>query len=87
MFQFGASDYDEYNSEELEILNQERRKNLGTKLKKYMDLYLGMTFKDIHEARHVINFYSVANKDIQWFKIKTLNPNHICDDAFCVQDI
>ncbi|KAG5581376.1 hypothetical protein H5410_052003 [Solanum commersonii] len=56
-----SSDNSYYNSEELEVLAQERGRVIDGSLYDYKDLHKSMTFKDIAEARRYINLHSLAN--------------------------
>jgi len=51
----------DYNSEELEVPAQERRRVIDGSLCDYKDLHKSMTFKDIAEARRYISLHSLAN--------------------------
>ncbi|KAG5589567.1 hypothetical protein H5410_040081 [Solanum commersonii] len=71
-------------SEELELFRKKRTQDVNEKLDKFLHLEKGMSFKDLFEAKRVVGFYAVANKDNkdQGFKIKTLETKHKCDPTF-----
>lgn len=52
----------EYDSDELEVYRKQRKFDINDKLDKYKVLDNGITFKDLDEAKQVIDFYAVANK-------------------------
>ncbi|WMV42661.1 hypothetical protein MTR67_036046 [Solanum verrucosum] len=54
------NDNSDYNSEELEVLAQERRRVIDGILCDYKDLHKSMTFKDIAEARRYISLHSLG---------------------------
>nr|XP_009594829.1 uncharacterized protein LOC104091250 [Nicotiana tomentosiformis] len=51
----------DYDSEDLETLALQKKKEICDRLADYKELYKGMSFKDIPEARKVINLYCLAN--------------------------
>ncbi|XP_019233286.1 PREDICTED: uncharacterized protein LOC109213902 [Nicotiana attenuata] len=63
------SDSPELSSDELEQLFLQKRRDINDKLTDYKELDRSMTFKDIPEARKMINIYSLANGyDLQQVK-------------------
>ena len=50
-----------YDSEELESLLLQKKREISENLNDYKELYKGMTFKDIPEARKVINLHFLGN--------------------------
>ncbi|XP_019263192.1 PREDICTED: uncharacterized protein LOC109240955 [Nicotiana attenuata] len=54
-------DASEYGFEELESLRMQKGKELNDKLSHYKELDKSMTFKDLEEAKKVMNFYAIAN--------------------------
>jgi len=56
-----STDSKGYNSEELEALKAQKKKKTTEKLSDYKELYKGMSFKNIPEARKCIKLYSLAN--------------------------
>ncbi|OIT05317.1 hypothetical protein A4A49_65166 [Nicotiana attenuata] len=51
----------EYDSEGLEVISKQRRRVVSDRLENFKELDKGMTFKDIVEARRVVNYYAIAN--------------------------
>uniref|UniRef100_A0A1S4DCF4 Protein FAR1-RELATED SEQUENCE n=1 Tax=Nicotiana tabacum TaxID=4097 RepID=A0A1S4DCF4_TOBAC len=56
-----GSDASEYDFEELESLRMQKGKEVNDKLSHYKELDKSMTFKDLEEAKKVMNFYAIAN--------------------------
>ncbi|KAH0711746.1 hypothetical protein KY289_007705 [Solanum tuberosum] len=52
---------DEYNFNELELIKMLKSKEVYADLSHYKELHLSMTFKDLNEARKIVNLYSLAN--------------------------
>ncbi|XP_075108708.1 uncharacterized protein LOC142180391 [Nicotiana tabacum] len=65
-YDFSESDCNGYDYEELESINKQRRRVVSDRLENFKELELGMTFKDMKEARQFINFYALANKKGLW---------------------
>ncbi|XP_075101042.1 uncharacterized protein LOC142176728 [Nicotiana tabacum] len=57
-----STDSEGYNSEELEVLKAQKKREITEKLGDYKELYKGMSFKDIPEARKCMKLCSLANK-------------------------
>ncbi|XP_055823638.1 rRNA (cytosine-C(5))-methyltransferase NOP2C-like isoform X1 [Solanum dulcamara] len=57
----GKSNDDEYNFEELELIKMQKTRKVNEKLSHYKELYLSITFKDLNEARKIVNLYALAN--------------------------
>nr|XP_009758264.1 PREDICTED: uncharacterized protein LOC104210973 [Nicotiana sylvestris] len=51
-----------YDSKELQTIAYQKNREIDVGLQNYKELYKGMSFKDIPEARKCINLYSLANK-------------------------
>ncbi|XP_019231252.1 PREDICTED: uncharacterized protein LOC109212099 [Nicotiana attenuata] len=93
-----AIDSDSPNSNDSEQLFLQKKRVINDKLTDYKELDRSMTFKDIPEARKMINMYSLANgynsKQLKsdptrlrilqggGVKFKTLEPEHTCEPAF-----
>ncbi|XP_070014344.1 uncharacterized protein [Nicotiana sylvestris] len=80
-----------YDSEELEQFEAQRKKHPSENLNEYKEIYKGMSFKDIPEARKFMNLYSLVNQKklklvksdkIRGYRVKTLDPKHDCNTAF-----
>ncbi|KAM3323604.1 hypothetical protein P3S67_004755 [Capsicum chacoense] len=56
-----ASDYSDYDFEELEVLAKERKRTINDKLSEYKELHRFLTFKDIAEARRFISLHALEN--------------------------
>ncbi|KAG5601267.1 hypothetical protein H5410_032637, partial [Solanum commersonii] len=52
---------DEYNFDELELIKMLKSKEVNADLSHYKELHPSMTFKDLNEARKIVNLYSLAN--------------------------
>ncbi|KAK4736829.1 hypothetical protein R3W88_000526 [Solanum pinnatisectum] len=52
---------DEYNFDELELIKMLKCKEVNVDLNHYKELHPSMTFKDLNEARKIVNLYSLAN--------------------------
>ncbi|KAH0708907.1 hypothetical protein KY284_010334 [Solanum tuberosum] len=52
---------DEYNFDELELIKMLKSKEVNVDLSHYKELHPSMTFKDLNEARKIVNLYSLAN--------------------------
>ncbi|MCE3216637.1 hypothetical protein HAX54_007275, partial [Datura stramonium] len=52
----------EYDAEELETIATEKKMKISEGLYDYLELFKGMSFKDIPEARKCIRLYGLANK-------------------------
>ncbi|KAK6776120.1 hypothetical protein RDI58_027121 [Solanum bulbocastanum] len=52
---------DEYNFDELELIKMLKCKEVNADLSHYKELHPSMTFKDLNEARKIVNLYSLAN--------------------------
>ncbi|KAH0736875.1 hypothetical protein KY285_012582 [Solanum tuberosum] len=52
---------DEYNFDELELIKMMKSKEVNADLSHYKELHPSMTFKDLNEARKIVNLYSLAN--------------------------
>ncbi|KAG5587334.1 hypothetical protein H5410_047768, partial [Solanum commersonii] len=76
-----SNDNYDYNSEELKVLAQEKRRVIDGSLCVYKNLHKSMTFKDIAEASRYITLHSLANGyNLTIKKVKTLKGEHKCDD-------
>ncbi|KAK6783898.1 hypothetical protein RDI58_017352 [Solanum bulbocastanum] len=52
---------DEYNFDELELIKMLKCKEVNVDLSHYKELHPSMTFKDLNEARKIVNLYSLDN--------------------------
>lgn len=52
---------DEYNFDELELIKMHKSKEVNVDLSHYKELHPSMTFKDLNEARKIVNLYYLAN--------------------------
>ncbi|KAM3336810.1 hypothetical protein P3S68_032510 [Capsicum galapagoense] len=52
----------DYDSEELKFFRKENHREVNDQLDMFLELEKGMCFKNLKEAKRVVNFYSIANK-------------------------
>nr|XP_016478417.1 PREDICTED: uncharacterized protein LOC107799782 [Nicotiana tabacum] len=79
-FDVDASSDVEYDFEGLEVIIKQRRRVVNDRLENFKELDKGITFKDIVEARWVVNYYAIANG--YGLKIEKTDPTrarYICD--------
>ncbi|KAG5571881.1 hypothetical protein H5410_061647 [Solanum commersonii] len=75
-----STDNSNYNSEELEVLAQERKRVIDGSLCDYKDLHRSMTFKDIAKARKYISLHSLANGYNLTIKKVTKRFRVVCEE-------
>ncbi|WMV58460.1 hypothetical protein MTR67_051845 [Solanum verrucosum] len=75
-----STDNSDYNSEELEVLAQERKRVIDGSLCDYKDLHMSMTFKDIAKARKYISLHSLANGYNLTIKKVTKRFRVVCEE-------
>ncbi|KAK6780249.1 hypothetical protein RDI58_022433 [Solanum bulbocastanum] len=51
---------DEYNFDESEFIKMQKSREVNVDLTHYKELHPSMTFKDLNEARKIVNLYSLA---------------------------
>nr|XP_016462883.1 PREDICTED: uncharacterized protein LOC107785964 [Nicotiana tabacum] len=72
-----SSDYDTH---ELDLFRKERTREVNDKLDKYKELEMGMSFKDLAEAKRVVGYYAVVNnKGLRVEKSDTGRVRYSCD--------
>ncbi|KAH0672097.1 hypothetical protein KY284_023184 [Solanum tuberosum] len=54
----------EYDFDELELIKMQKNKEVNANLSHYKNLFLGMTFKDLDDARKSCNLYALATKTL-----------------------
>ncbi|KAH0754056.1 hypothetical protein KY290_024326 [Solanum tuberosum] len=54
----------EYGFDELELIKMQKNKEVNANLSHYKNLFLGMTFKDLDDARKACNLYALATKTL-----------------------
>ncbi|KAF3650004.1 hypothetical protein FXO38_17365 [Capsicum annuum] len=52
----------DYNSDELEFLEREKKREVNESLDNFLKLEKGMSFKDLNEAKMFVSFYSIVKK-------------------------
>ncbi|OIS99490.1 hypothetical protein A4A49_53789 [Nicotiana attenuata] len=78
----------DYDSDKLEKLFTQKKRDINDKLTDYKELDRSMTFKDIAEARKLINMYALANGNgLEQLKsdltrLRTLNFEHTYEPAY-----
>ncbi|OIT05778.1 hypothetical protein A4A49_52173, partial [Nicotiana attenuata] len=84
----GGSDFDESDcfeddSIELDGIIKEKKMVVTDKLEHFKELELGMTFKDIVEARRAVNFYALVNKKgLKLLKTDTSRASYKCAEGY-----
>nr|XP_016473025.1 PREDICTED: uncharacterized protein LOC107794983 [Nicotiana tabacum] len=67
-------------SDNLEVIALQKKREISEKLIEYKELYKGMTFKDIPEARKVINLYCLANcYGLKQLKSDSIRLRYMCE--------
>ncbi|XP_055824404.1 uncharacterized protein LOC129892914 [Solanum dulcamara] len=80
--EWDLSEGEEYNNEWMEAISKEKRKIVGDRLKKYKELQVGISFKDMKEGRQVVNFYALANKrDLTIIKCDSKRIRYGCEEG------
>ncbi|PHU14948.1 40S ribosomal protein S13 [Capsicum chinense] len=70
----------DYDSEELKFFRKEKHGEVNDQLDMFLELEKGMCFKNLKEAKRVVNFYSIANKKgLQVDKSDTTRLRYMCD--------
>lgn len=52
----------DYNSDELEFLEREKKREVNESLDNFLELEKGMSFKDLNEAKMFVSYYSIIKK-------------------------
>ncbi|XP_075076275.1 uncharacterized protein LOC142162946 [Nicotiana tabacum] len=74
-----GSDTSKYDFEELESLRIQKGKEVNDKLSHYKELDKSMRFKDLEEAKKVMNFYAIANsKSLKLRKSDKIRVRYRC---------
>lgn len=74
------SDSSEYDFEELELIRIQKKKEVNDKLTHYKELDNSMTFKNLEEAKKVINLYAIANQ--KSLKVKKVIKQDLFIDVY-----
>nr|XP_016487881.1 PREDICTED: uncharacterized protein LOC107807940 [Nicotiana tabacum] len=79
-----SSESEGYDSKELETLKVQKKRKITEELNEYKELYKGMIFKDIPEAKKCMELYALANKKIlELLKSDKIRLRYKCDIFGC----
>ncbi|XP_019257692.1 PREDICTED: uncharacterized protein LOC109235901 [Nicotiana attenuata] len=78
------SELESYDSEELKTLKVQKKREITEELNEYKELYKGMNFKDVPEARKCMKLYALTNKKkLELLKSGKIRLRYKCDIFGC----